>query len=132
MAKAIITPGAGAVVVTSTLKKEQILKLAKYKPDALVLKGGEDGQDEVFKIGLTDKNPGQINSFSAVFGGTSTDGYATLTMALPPIEGDVKTKVAELIGPAILNLNKVEETIPGVLAELDEQTAAILENIEVL
>ena len=40
-----------AIVVVSDVKLEDIKKIEKYRPDALVLKGGEDNKEEIFRIG---------------------------------------------------------------------------------
>ena len=76
---------------------------------------------------------GSINANGAEFCSATHDDekLATITMALPCIVEDVKKEVAELIGTAILNLNKLETGLPAVLEEIDAQTAEILDNITV-
>ena len=39
--------------------------------------------------------------------------------------------MADEIGPAVMLLNKLEATLPDVLAEIDAEKAQILENITV-
>lgn len=126
-----ITIAGDAVVVTSSLKLEDIKKLEKYRPNSLVLKGGEDGKEPIFVMGSGSK--GSINAYGAEFNSVTHDDerLATITMALPCGAEDVKKAVAEVIGAAILNLNKLEQQLPDVLAEIDAETAAILENITV-
>ena len=43
-----------AIVVVSEVKLEDIKKIQKYRPEALVLKGGEDNKEEIFRIGIGD------------------------------------------------------------------------------
>ena len=127
-----ITVCGDAVVVTSSLTVSDIKKLKKYRPEALVLKGGEDGKEPIFAIGVT-CGKGRINECGAEFASetNNADGLATITCILVEAEGDLKEFVAEYLGSAILNLNKLEATLPGVLAELDAEKAAVLENITV-
>ena len=130
MAKIVIA--GEAVVVTSAIKLEDLCKVAKYRPDALVLKGGEDGKEPIFRIGVC-SGTGKINKYGAEFGAETHDDakLATITLVTDALEGDIREAVAEAIGASILNLNKLEETIPAVLAEIDAEKAAILGNITV-
>lgn len=130
MAKIVIA--GEAVVVTSAIKLEDLRKVAKYRPDALVLKGGEDGKEPIFRVGVC-SGTGKINKYSAEFGAETHDDakLATITLVTGALEGDIREAVAEAIGASILNLNKLEETIPAVLAEIDAEKAAILGNITV-
>jgi len=130
MAKIVIA--GEAVVVTSAIKLEDLRKVAKYRPDALVLKGGEDGKEPIFRIGVC-SGTGKINKYGAEFGAETHDDakLATITLVTDALEGDIREAVAEAIGASILNLNKLEETIPAVLAEIDAEKAAILGNITV-
>ena len=130
MAKIVIA--GEAVVVTSAIKLEDLRKVAKYRPEALVLKGGEDGKEPIFRIGVC-SGTGKINKYGAEFGAETHDDakLATITLVTDALEGDIREAVAEAIGASILNLNKLEETIPAVLAEIDAEKAAILGNITV-
>jgi len=81
MAKIVIA--GDAVVVTSALKLEDIHTIEKYRPKALVLKGGEDGKEPIFAIGTT-SGAGNINEVGASFGRESHDEgkLATVTMVI--------------------------------------------------
>ena len=131
MAKIVIA--GEAVVITSAVKLEDIRKVAKYRPEALILKGGEDGKEPIFRLGVTN-GAGKINKYGAEFGAETRDEnkFATLTMCLDGVTGDVKEAVAEAIGVSILNLNKIEETIPAVIAEIDAEKNDILSNISIV
>ena len=131
MAKIVIA--GDAIVVTSALKLEDIRTIEKYRPKELVLKGGEDGKEPVFAIGTTN-GTGNINAVGASFGRESHDGekLATITMYVGGTEsGDIKEWVADRVGAAIINLNKLEEKLPAVLDEIAAEKAAVLSNITV-
>lgn len=126
-----ITVIGGAVVITSAVKAEDIIKVAKYRPDALKLFGGEDGKEEVFRIGVG--ATGSLNKFGAEFNGTSLDGSgcATITLGHNFSGEDVKEKIADYFGVSILNLNKVEAQIPAALQEIEAEKANIIANIQI-
>ena len=69
----------------------------------------------------------------AEFGSEAHDGTgkATITMDLPQTDGDIKEAVAEYIGSAILDLNKLEAQLPAVIEEIDVERANVLANIDV-
>ena len=117
------------VVVTSNIKLDDYKTTAKYRPHRLMLKG-EDGEP-VFAVGLTGNPKGSINNVGAEFGAQSHDGTgrATITFDLPCGDGDVKERVAEKIGAAIIYLNKLEETIPEVVEEIAAEKIAVIESI---
>lgn len=128
-----ITIAGDAVVVTSTMKLEDIKTIAKYRPKALTLMGGEDGKEPVFAIGVTD-GAGNINAVGASFGRESYDDnkLACVTMFTgTAVTGDAKEWVADHLGSAIISLNKLEETLPAVLSEIADEKAQVMSNITV-
>lgn len=124
MAKIVIA--GDAVVVTSAMKLKDLRTIAKYRPDALVLKGGEDGKEPVFAVSVTD-DCGEINKYGASFCSESHDDtkLATITMQAGNAGEDIREFVAEQIGSAIINLGKLEETLPAVLEEIEAEKAAV-------
>ena len=123
-----------AVVITSNLLLEDIKSVAKYRPEKLQLKGGADGKEVVFVIGVASNARGSINSVGAEFGNIPQDdtGYATITINRPRVDGmGTKEAVAERIGTAILDINKMEAILPAVIEEITNEKAAIMENITV-
>lgn len=130
MAKIVIA--GDAVIITSALKLEDIKTIAKYRPKELVLKGGEDGKEPIFAVGVTN-GPGNINEVGASFGRESHDDekLAVITMVTDGVTGDVKEWVADRIGGAIMNLNALEEKLPAVLEEISGQKAAVMDSITV-
>lgn len=131
MAKIVIA--GDAVVVTSSLKLEDIRTIDKYRPKELILKGGEDGKEPIFAIGVTD-GCGNINEVGASFGRETHDDekLASITMCTGVgATGDIKAWVADRIGSAIINLNKLEDKLPAVLEEIEAEKAEVMSNITV-
>lgn len=120
-----------AVVITSAAKLEDIRKIEKYRPDALVVFGGEDGKEPVFAVGLSSKRSGSINSFSIDFGGCNEDGFAQVTVSYCGPAENVKAHLADSIGPQLTMLGKLEESWPAVLAEIDADVERIMASIEI-
>lgn len=130
-----ITIVGDAMVVTSTKTLENIQTLEKYRPKALTLfETNEDGKREaVFAVGTTN-GKGSITEYGASFGSAAHDGsgLATITMAVPAGAGpDVKQAVADMVGVAIINLNKVEAQVDEALASVQSDKAAVMETITV-
>ena len=122
-----------SVVVISDIKFDDYKMIAKYRPSKLVLKGGDDGKEVVFAVGVTSNPKGSINKVGAEFGSEAHDGTgrATITFDLPQTDGDVKEAVAEKVGAAIIYLNKLEGTLPDVVDEIVAEKATVLESISV-
>ena len=131
MAKVVIA--GDAVVITSSMKREDLLTIAKYRPNALVLKGGEDNKETIFRIAANKNGDGEINKYGATFGSESHDEekLATITVFLNCADGDVKEQVADALGSALINLGALEETLPDVLAEITAEKAAVMDSITV-
>ena len=125
-----ITIAGQAVVVTSTLKLEDIKMVKKYRPDALTLRGGGDGKEPIFALGVGE---GGINKFGASFQMETRDEekLAVLTMTTGYDGDDIEEFVADELGAAIVNLGKLEEKLPGVIDEIKAERQAIMSNITV-
>lgn len=131
MAKIVVA--GDAAVVTSTLKLEDIKTIEKYRPNELILKGGEDGKEPIFRIGTTDGH-GSINSVGASFGREASDGtgLASITMVLNNVPADeVKDFVVDRLGSAVIHLNALEAKLPEVLRDIAAERATVLQNITV-
>lgn len=128
-----VTIAGDAVVVTSVLKLEDLKTVAKYRPEQLTLYGGEDGKEPVFAIGITD-GPGVINAYGASFGRESHDEakLAQITLNVDGSVEDVKAYVADKFGGAIININKLEEKLPGVIDEINAEKSVVLDSIEIV
>lgn len=133
MAKIIIA--GDAVVVVSSVKMEDLKTVKKYRPKALRLMGGEDGKEQVFAVGVASSGTGKVSKIGVEFAKETHDEnkFACVTLELPPVGNqDIKDVVADEIGPAVALLNKIEDTIPGVLEEIKAEKEAILGNITVM
>lgn len=121
-----------AVVITSAMKLEDLLTVKKYRPDALTLKGGEDGKEPVFRIDVT-KGSGSIGQYGASFAAETHDGakLATITVVAPDIEGDIKEYIADKLGSAITSLNKLEATLPDIVQAVADEKAQVMNAISV-
>ena len=123
-----------AVVITSNLLLDDIKAVAKYRPEKLRLKGGADGTEVVFVVGVASNARGSLNSVGAEFGNIPQDdtGYATITIDRPRVDGmGTKEAVAERIGTAIIDINKMEAILPAVIEEITAEKNAIMANISV-
>lgn len=129
-----ITIAGDAVVITSSMKLEDLKTIAKYRPKALNLRGGEDGKELIYSVAVgRDGSNGEINKNGAVFTSATHDDakLATITMYAAHTENDIKEVVADQIGAAIINLSKLEETLPAVLDEITAEKAAVMDSISV-
>lgn len=123
-----------AVVVTSSMKLKDLLTIAKYRPEALTLKGGEDNKEKLFRISANNDGYGEIGKYGAVFGSESRDDakLATITLVLTDSKGaDVKEQVADELGSALISLGKLEETLPAVLREIEAEKNSVMESISI-
>ena len=128
-----ITIAGNAVVVTSSLKLEQLANIKKYRPKALTLMGGENNKEEIFTIDVGNGGCGDINGYGAYFCNATHDNdkMACITMCMEGVTGDIKEFVADKLGSAIIHRNKLEQALPAVLEEITAEKAAILQNITV-
>ena len=128
-----ITIAGDAVVITSTMKLEDLKTIKKYRPDALVLKGGEDGKEPIFMISVTESY-GEINKYGASFASETHDDQklATITMAGEFVGDNILEAVADAFGASKANLDKLEATLPDVLAEIIAEKKSVMESITVI
>lgn len=118
-----------AVEVTSSVKFEDIKKVKKYRPSALVLK--DENGNALYALSVGE---GKINNVGASFDHATRDDEkkATLTMAVTYEGDDVKAYVADALGAALLNLGKIEATLPAVINEINQEQASVESLITVL
>lgn len=122
-----------AVVITSALKLNDVQLIQKYRPDELTLRGGEDGKEPLFKIGVATSGTGSINKFGVAFDATThnADGKAVITMMLPEgLEGDVKEYIADTIGAPKAMLDKLEATLKDTASEINTERKEIMDGIQ--
>ena len=118
--------------ITSGVKLDDLKRIKRFRPEALELKDG-DG-DPVFAIGIGCR--GGFQDECVVFDCATADGQglACVTADLPKIpEGkDVRDFLADEVGGILAKLNKLEVTLPGVIAEINAEHEAARPAIEVL
>lgn len=124
-----------ALVITSSLKLEEIKTVAKYQPESLTLwDKDEDGNKEpVFSVLYVKGTNGTINEQGAIFSKASPEGFAQITELVSlPADTDPKEYVADNYGKALLSLAKFEEYFPAVVEELNATREAIMDGVEVV
>lgn len=121
-----------AAVISSSMKLKDLETIQKYRRDALTLKGGEDGKEPIFAIGVGE-GAGVISKTGAYFTEeTNTEEkLACITMTLGCVDGDVREVLADKLGSAMMSLNKLEATLPAILDEIAIEKAHIMESIEI-
>ena len=124
-----------AVVVTSTLKVEEIETLKKYNSDALKIFDADGNQ--TFGVSYENGN-GTLSKKGVVFGSPSRDGngFATLTINLET-EEDVpadllKEMIADMLGDIPTKLEVIEQQAPAALSEVNAAREALINSITVL
>ena len=129
-----ITIAGNAVIVTAETTLSDLLKIQKYKPEALILMGGEDNKEPVFRILPKPGCAGSIDRNGAVFGAETHDAAkkAVITLGLTDPTDDIVGLVADKLGSAVTALNKLEATFPSVLQQIDADRAAIMASIQVI
>ena len=120
-----------AAVITSTLKREDINLVQKYRPTALVLMGGKENKEEVFRIANTSNPYGNISGKGAMFGAENANGEAIITELFTAVSDDIKSELADKYGTALVNLGKMEEILPTVVEEIKAERAALINAIEI-
>ena len=130
MAKIVVS--GNSVVIKSEVKLEDIKLVEKYAPNALVLLGGEDGKEPVFRLGVSKNGNGSVDRFGAIFDATTTsaEGFATITMALCSFDGDLKEFLADQLGAQMRQIAAIENSIPGTIDQVNADRAAIMSQIE--
>lgn len=134
MAKKIIIAG-DSLVITSTMKLDDIKLLEKFAPKALcVYEADEDGKkQEVFRVATT-SGKGSINKYGASFASCTRDEdkLATITMAIPAGVADVKEYAEDMIGAAVAHLATVEAQAKDAIETVNAQRKALRDSIEVI
>ena len=129
-----ITVAGEAIIIQSSMKLEEIKLIAKHRPKALIL--AENEETQVFRIGIAGgESTGSLNKYGAEFANVSNneDGFARITIVerIDVLE-DVKEFITNKYGQALSNLNKLEETLPRVVVEIQNEREMIFNQIEIL
>lgn len=131
MAKILVA--GDAVVVKSAITLEDLKLAKKYRPHALKLMGGEDNKETIFKVDVSERGMGSINTYGATFVKATDDDdkLAVITMLVPDGE-NAENYVTEQIGVGILNLTKVEEALEVVIDDIKDEQQQVMDCIEVV
>ena len=121
-----------ACVVTSTLKRDDLITIAKYRPKMLTLyEETEDGREPVFNLSVCDGN-GDLGAYGAVFGKrTGDNGEAKITLAVPSSEANAKQYVEDKFGGALLRIKEMEAKLGDVMTEILNEKQEIESHITV-
>ena len=123
-----------AIVVNSEVKYDDYKLVAKYRPEALTLKGGEDGKEPIFTVCVRNGGPGCIDENGAIFGEATRDDakLATITMMFTgDADADIKEYIVDELGGALMKLNKVEAGLPAVIEAIKAERETVRDSIEV-
>lgn len=122
-----------AVVITSDLKISDIKEIRKIRPEALTLKGGEDGKEDLFAIGVAQSGSGSLDKYGAEFSpiGRGEDGFATITLSASGVS-DIKEWFYDRYGASYSMLRTLEAMLPGVVDEIVAEKAEIIDSISVV
>ena len=121
-------------VIQSAFTLAKLIEVYKNAPDALVLYADEEHKTPVFKIGLTANPEGDFGNYGISFyaGPSANEDEKPSVSVTVNTGGDKKEYVADTYGAALRKLNKLEESLHGVLAEIEREHAEILGAITVL
>lgn len=124
-----------ALVITSSIKLEDIKTVKKYNEKALTLyEKDEDGDKQPVFTALYKKDcDGTITENGAVFSKESPDGFAQITELVNiPKDTDPEDWIADNYGKALIGLAKYEEYFPAIIDELNATREKVKAGIEVV
>ena len=117
-------------VLTSTLKKEDLDLVKKYRPDALKIKDG-DGND-IFGMSYVAGKP-CVSKNGITFGAANSDGFAIVVgdipEKLPSENANAGEYVADIVGAALTHINALEKSIPEVVTAIKQERTALIGSI---
>lgn len=130
MAKIVVYPNVGRILVTSSASFENIEMLEKFRPKALGL--FDEDNIEIFRVATTVGN-GSINCYGAEFGGHTQDDekFATIVLDIPKGTKEPEKYAEEVVGASIISLNKVEAQFAEALEDIERERATVRENITI-
>jgi hypothetical protein len=121
-----------AVVITSDLKVEEILKVKKFTKSGLKLR--DEKGNEIFAIDYCSGANSSISEHGVVYGEMNAEGYAQVSLLMAE---DVKAEdrmnvILDNYAIALGNLNTLETYIRETATELNETVENIKSGIEVV
>lgn len=122
----------GSYTVISECKAEDLAKLQKYRPEALVLRDEKD--NELFRISFNEKvSEGSITRAGAVFNKTNAEGKACFTALFDAkIKNEErKDAVKDILAPVQERISKLEKQIDTECKKLDTYLKTVDEKINI-
>ena len=125
-----ITIAGNSFVVTSTVSIADLELVKKNRPKALKIVD-EETKEDLFAVSIGSNS---LNPFGINFGGVSNDEkkLATVTLPIPSDIEDALEYVAEKAGSAVVNLNRIEDTISEVLDDIRTEHKKVTDSIKVV
>lgn len=116
-----------SIVITAGAKLDDLKQIAKYRPEALVLKGGEDNKSVVFKVTANTEKAGCVSANGINFNSEARDGSGAASVTLPYTgkTADVEGYIEDNFGKALMNLAKVEEQLPAAASAITADREAV-------
>jgi uncharacterized membrane protein len=121
----------GNIVIESNLTTARLKRAMEYVPDAASLK--DDDGNSVFAVCMS-KGAGSADKNGVAFSGTTTDGYAFVSIndVKMPAEADKKAAfLQEKYGLVLFKLNALENQINTALEAVDADIASVATSITV-
>lgn len=117
------------VVVSSELSTDDLIKIARFRPEELVKRDPET-KDPIFRIGVG--KSGSIAPYGITFAEETNDGKAAVRMEVRgETTEDKKRFVAENLGGPLKELKEMEERLVGVAGLIEAELAEIESDITV-
>ena len=111
----------GLLVIESDLTIDQITKLEKHQPEALILR--DENNSMMFRVGV-DKNA-ELGNVGILFNKETTQGYAALVIE----EKGTKIEIAEKYSVVLDNLIAVEQIAKVAYENLEARLIQMSEQI---
>lgn len=130
MAKIVVYPNVGRILVASSVSFKDIETLEKFRPKALRL--FDEDNAEIFRVATT-VGDGSINCYGAEFGGCTQDDkkLATIILDIPEGTKEPEKYAEEVVGASIISLNKTEAQFAEALEDIEREKATVRENITI-
>jgi hypothetical protein len=127
---ATITIAGNCYVVTSGVSLTDLELIRKHRPKSLKIVD-EETKEELFAVGLGSNS---LSNFGVSFGGASHDEkkLATVTLPIPGDVEDAQEFVTEKAGVALVNLNRIEASLGGVLEQIRGEHKKVKDSITVI
>lgn len=122
-----------AAFITSAVSLEDLKTVRKYRPETLVLK--DDEGEPVFALSVKEGGDGSVGKYGITFTKEARDenGSAQITICcdFSGNSDEVRDKVVDLYGSALINLGRIEERIADAIDDINDERRAVERQVEV-